>query len=388
MRPLLFASAAKRLIVLSTVLCLPMLPAITTAQAPAAPPPDVVVFTNGDQLTGTVLRGVGDSIVFKSDMAGEITIPLDKIKELRSQSKFAVLRKGAPITRKATVPAGTLAVGDNAVTLSTPTSAPLTVPDKDVAFIIDSATYNKEVGHHSFKDGWNGSITGGATVVSSTQNGSTLTAGIALVRTIPTVPWLPRRDRTIFDLVETYGKLTQPVIPQTIPPSPDTTVKTSIFHSDIEQDKYLSARFYVLALASFDHNFSQGLNLQQIYGGGVGWTAVLTPKQEFDLTANIHYERQAFISPTQNQNLIGATVGEAYLYHFPHSILFTESGSFLPAFNNSSAYSANFAAGLALPAYHRFTLSLGATDSYLHQPSAGYKNNSFQFVTGVTYTLH
>ena len=120
MRPLLFASAAKRLIVLSTVLYLPMLPAITTAQAPAAPPPDVVVFTNGDQLTGTVLRGVGDSIVFKSDMAGEITIPLNKIKELRSQSKFAVLRKGAPITRKATVPAGTLAVGDNAVTLIHP----------------------------------------------------------------------------------------------------------------------------------------------------------------------------------------------------------------------------------------------------------------------------
>ena len=141
-------------------------------------------------------------------------------------------------------------------------------------------------------------------------------------------------------------------------------------------------------LASFDHNYSQGLNLQQIYGGGVGWTAVLTPKQEFDLTANIHYERQAFISPTQNQNLIGATVGEAYLYHLPHSILFTESGSFLPAFNNSNAYSANFAAGLALPAYHRFTFSFSATDSYLHQPSAGYKNNSFQFVTGVTYTLH
>jgi Protein of unknown function, DUF481 len=384
MRPLL--SAANRLFILTVILSSPILRA--TAQAPAAPPPDVVVFTNGDQLTGAVLRGVGDSIVFKSDMAGEITIPLAKIKELRSQSKFAVLRKGAPITPKATVPAGTLAVGDNVVTLATPTAALLTVPDKDVAFIIDSDTYNKEVGHHGFKDGWNGSITGGATVVSSTQNGSTLTAGIALVRTIPTVPWLPRRDRTIFDLVETYGKLTQPVIPQTIPPSPDTTVKTSIFHSDIEQDKYLSARFYVLALASWDHNFSQGLNLQQIYGGGVGWTAVLTPKQELDLTANIHYERQAFIDPTQNQNLIGATVGEAYLYHFPHGILFTESGSFLPAFNNSSAYSANFAAGLALPTYHRFTLVLGTTDSYLHQPSAGFKNNSFQFVTGITYNLH
>ena len=47
------------------------------AQAPpAAPPtPDVLIFTNGDQLTGHLERGSGNSIVFKSDMAGEITIP-------------------------------------------------------------------------------------------------------------------------------------------------------------------------------------------------------------------------------------------------------------------------------------------------------------------------
>ena len=57
------------------------------------PQPDVVIFTNGDQLTGTVERGMGDSIVFKSDMAGEITIPFAKIKELRSHGEFALIRK-------------------------------------------------------------------------------------------------------------------------------------------------------------------------------------------------------------------------------------------------------------------------------------------------------
>ena len=334
------------------------------------------------------LRGVGDSIVFKSDVAGEVTIPLAKIKELRSKSSFAVLHKGAPINRKP-LPTGNLAVSDSAVTLSAPSNPPQTTPDKDVAFIIDSATYNKEVsGHHGLSQGWNGSITGGATIVRSTQDGESYTAGINIVRAIPTVPWLPPSDRTLFNLVETYGKLTQPVIPQTTPPSPATVARTSIFHTNLEQDKYLSSRFYILAMTSFDHNYSQGLNLQQVYGGGVGWAAIKTPKQEFDLTANIHYERQAFQTAANNENLIGATVGEAYLCNLPHGIVFTESGSFLPAFNNSSAYSANFAAGIALPVYHRFSFSFTTTDSYLNNPSAGYNNNSFQFVTGVTYTLH
>ena len=56
-----------------------------TAMAQAAKPqPDTIVFTNGDQLTGTFERAVGDTVFFKSDMAGEITVPLSKIKELRS----------------------------------------------------------------------------------------------------------------------------------------------------------------------------------------------------------------------------------------------------------------------------------------------------------------
>src|SRR5271170_4896585 len=60
------------------------------------PAPDVIVFTNGDQLTGTLVRGVGSSVVFRSDMAGEVTVPLDKVRELHSTGSFAVLRKDVP----------------------------------------------------------------------------------------------------------------------------------------------------------------------------------------------------------------------------------------------------------------------------------------------------
>ena len=108
-------------------------------------------------------------------------------------------------------------------------------------------------------------ITGGATVIAATQTGNTYNAGIALIRTIPTVPYLPKRNRTLFNLTETYGKITQPAIPATN--TAFSEVKTSIFHTDAEQDEYFSSRFYVLGIVSFDHNFSLGLNFQQIYGG-------------------------------------------------------------------------------------------------------------------------
>ena len=45
----------------------------------------------------------------------------------------------------------------------------------------------------------------------------------------------------------------------------------------------------------YDHNFSQSLQLQQIYGGGIGYTIIKQPKQTLDLKALIQYERQDFI---------------------------------------------------------------------------------------------
>lgn len=369
---------------------------IALAQAAATPKSDVIVFTNGDQLTGTIERGVGDSIVFKSDTAGEITVPLSKIKELRSHGSFVVIRKDekpAKITRHP----GIITYNNSAITVETQGGTPETVPTKNLAFIIDQTTYDKDVAHNpSFLHGWTGSVSGGATLIRSTQTGTSFNAGIALIRAIPTVAYLPPKTRTTFNLLESYGKLTQPTIPQTTPPTPPSEAKTSIFHTDAEHDIYFNPRFYALGELSFDHNFAQGLNLQQIYGGGFGWTPLQTPVQQLDLKADVHYEMQTFIQPNPitvdnprvpDQNLIGSTFGEAYHRNLPGKIVFTESASILPAFNNPDAYSAIAAAGLALPAYKRISLGLNATDNYLNLPAAGYKKNSFQFITSVVYNL-
>src|SRR3984893_14353082 len=78
---------------------------------------DVIVFTNGDQLTGTLERAAGDSFVFKSDVIGEVTVSADKIKELRAGGKFVALKKGEKITRTSKLP-GTVTYGDNAITVA------------------------------------------------------------------------------------------------------------------------------------------------------------------------------------------------------------------------------------------------------------------------------
>jgi len=349
------------------------------------PQPDVLLFTNGDQLTGKLIRADSGSVVFKSDMAGELTIPFDKIKELRSSGSFSMLKKGPP-SKTNLVGQGQVNVADNKVTVTQ--VPPVTLAIKEVGYVIDTPTYNREVNHQlGFFHAWNGAITAGATIVRATDNITSFTAGISLARLSPTVDYLPRHTRTTFNLIETYGKATSPIIPQTIPPSPSPVVtKTSIFHTDAERDWYFTPRLYALANVAFDHNFSQGLDLQQLYGGGIGWTPIQEERQQLDLKADVHYERQSFFAQP-DLDLIGSIFAENYRRALPRKIVFTQVADYIPSWNNSQAYSAMFGVGLVLPTWKRFGANFAVTDNYLNNPSPGYKANSFQFVAGLAYTI-
>lgn len=366
------------------------------ASAKSAPAKDILVFANGDQLTGKLNSVTAGNVVFASDMAGTLTISIDKVKELRSGAEFALLRKGDRVG-KTHVPEGSVEVADGNLVLTPPTGKPDTVPAKDVNYLIDQASFDQQANHQAgFRSGWNGTLTGGANIERSTTTGTTLTAGLALVRAIPTVPWMLPRNRTTFDVTESYGNLSTPTIPPTTPPTPASVVLTSIFHADAERDEYFSPRLFALADTSFDHDYGQGLQFQQVYGGGVGWTAIKDAKQELDVKADVHYEKQQFITTpvngtvvttTPNLNLIGSTFFEAYHRNLPRKIVFTESANILPAWNDSAAYSANATASLSMPVFKRLSATITATDNFLNDPAEYYRKNSFQFITGVTYVL-
>jgi len=264
------------LALLSLLASAPLL-TVVPARAQTNPAPDVIVFTNGDRLTGKLEREVGDSIVFKSDSAGEVTVSASKVKELRSNGQFVVLQKGETVTRTSRTP-GPVSYANNVVTVSGAKAE--TIPVPDISYVMDGATYNKEVLENPTPlQGWNGAITGGATLIRATDYGENFTLGLGLIRATPTVPFLPPRTRSTINVLETYGKLTSPAIPPTTPPSAAVT-KTSIFHADAEHDKYFNSRLYGLVGTSFDHNFAQGLDLQQIYGGGIGYTVIQSPLQQ------------------------------------------------------------------------------------------------------------
>ena len=142
-------------------------------------PKEVLVFKNGDQITGKLLNSTGTKIKFDSEVAGKITVPLEKIKDLKSDRPFAIVleepkgfkkrgpavegiielgAKGiivVPVTpQKAKEVTSTTAPAESATsnpTTMVKTAPPVTVetrqaiPADRIGYVVDDSTYHREI---------------------------------------------------------------------------------------------------------------------------------------------------------------------------------------------------------------------------------------------------
>lgn len=390
----------------SFLLALPL--AAATTQPPAAPSgaaktradkpaPDTLILTNGDRISGTLLHSAGDTVSFHSDILGDLQLKWKDIKELRTNTHMVILGRNTPARGKMALnlPRGTLSVANQLITVHPENGVVIPpIPVRNVDYIVDESTLRKQIaGHPGLWAGWNGSLTAGATVIQASQDQYTFNGAASLARVAPTVTWLNTENRTLIDFSGSFGKIIQPAYTSDGVYTPVSASKESIYHADAERDEYFSPRFYVLAQTVFDHNYAQALDLQQIYGAGIGWTAIKRPSEELDLKTTLQYEAQSFLDASAgvDQNLIGSTLDANWAAKLPAKIIFKQQLTWIPAYNNPYAYSAGETDSLTMPFFKRLAFSVGSIDSYLNDPPPEAvpptKRNSFQFTTGVTYAV-
>jgi hypothetical protein len=350
------------------------------AKPDVKPDADVLLFLDGERLTGHFVKSAGSSLTFHSDTLGDITVDWSKVKELQSSAKVAVIPKNVKLRRRAdgsSIPQGTLSMQGQQVHLTAAPEPPKSIPVTDAGQIVDQAGFQNALSHQpGLLDAWKGTVTIGAAVVNATQDSESFTGGVSLVRAIPTENWLEPSNRTSLNLSAAYGEVSQPSTP---------TIKTAIFHGDLERDEYFSPRLYVFGQGAFDHNFSQGLDLQQTYSGGLGWTLIQSDNEMLDLKTSVSYIQEQF-SGAPNETLVGSIFAEAFHRKFKRLTL-DQRLTLLPTWNNTNDYSGSFNLLLTMPLYKRLNASAGVIDSYLNNPPPAFRKNSVQLTLGLTYVL-
>ncbi len=359
---------------------------------------DTIILGNGDTLTGKVGKVVYGKRELSQRRTGRPDDSMTKIKAMHTTTAFAAGATTEQLTKKNVaeqVPVGKITLENETLSVMLPQGEVREFPVKELNFMLDEQAYRRELHNQSdFLYGWYGTATLGATVVTSTNSAQTYTGSVGLVRAIPTIAGLPAGSKTILNLSATYGLAKDPEIIsggnvfQTA-----SVTKTDILHGDLEYDKFFTPMVFGLVSGSADHNFGNGLELQQAYGAGIGWAILRSPQNDLAVRASLQYEQQQFYNGitsglgTPTENLISASIGETWSRTFPHSIKFNEYVTLNPTFNVIKAYSGVAGAGFVFPVYKNLNFSVTTTDNYLGDPPEGFLRNTFQFTTGITYTL-
>ncbi len=362
--------------------------AILSAQTPAKPDPDVLEFGDGERLVGHLVSATGSSLTFHSDAAGDVKVDWAKVKSLKTSGKFAVAEKGVVLDKHADpsqTPQGTVSSSDQKLVVDPGTGAPpAVIPVADATNVIPQASFLNAFKTPRLYQDWHGSASFGVDLIEATQKTRNVTAGVSLQRVVSDESWIGPRYKTLFNLNFADGQLSQPNTP---------TITTDLVHADLEHDIFLSKRLFADVSADFLHSLSQGMKLQQTYGGGVGYVLLKSEKQELDLKASVVFVRQQFeengSSPLlTSKSLVAAALGETYTRTLKGGIAFHEGLSLVPAFNDTSAFTGNAYANFAIPVKKRISITIGGIDSYINEPPLGFKKNSFEFVTQLTYKVN
>src|SRR6185437_12944809 len=91
------------------------------AKSPDAKSPDVLVLTDGEKLIGHLQSSSGSSVVFKSDIVGNVTVDWSKVQELQSSQVFAAIPKGVKLRGSqdaSKAPQGTVTASNQTLQLS------------------------------------------------------------------------------------------------------------------------------------------------------------------------------------------------------------------------------------------------------------------------------
>src|SRR5207247_5246469 len=134
---------------------------------------DQIVLTNGDRLTGTIMKSDDKTLAIKTEFAGDVTVQWPAVQDIHFTQALHVVTRG----EKTLV--GTVTTSDGNLAVSTATSGTaVNVPKADVTALRNDeerAAYEKSL-HPTLWHGW----AGGATLGLAVARGHTDAMNLAL----------------------------------------------------------------------------------------------------------------------------------------------------------------------------------------------------------------
>ncbi len=347
---------------------------------------DQITLTNGDRITGNILRSDDKTLVIKSELAGDVNIKWDGIASITStQSLHLTLKDGQTIV-------GTVTTDDSKFVVATKDTGSVNAPRSEVVAVRDDdeqKTYDATVDrlrNPGLADLWTGQLDTGLSLTRGNSASLTYTLAAKAVRE-------STRDKITVNMTDVYG-----VNDNT---EPSQTVANEI-RGGIRADINITSKIFAFGLTDFDSNALQHLDLQNDIGGGGGYHAYKSKITTFDLSAGVSYNQEYFSQyhittttapptttffPSSTMRNAEAILGEELDTKIGGRTTLSETFNFYPGFGNDAGHRFTFNASAATKMNNWLAWQVTFNDNYLSNPPFGIKSNDLLLATGLRLTM-
>jgi putative salt-induced outer membrane protein YdiY len=332
---------------------------------------DVVNLKNGDRVTGTLVTVKGGKLTLKSDVMGQVTIPLAQVARFSTAKPVAVVIKGQrPMQGSLEIkPSGewqVAAEGKNRAVA--PVKVDVVMPTETYQALVEATPEPWQ--------GWKGSASLGYSIQHGNQQTNTLTTTINAVRERPEAPVFQPHWRTNFGLTTLLSHAQEQ----------QNTVTSHTLSTSLRQDYLLTPSNFVFALAQFDHVSTEGLYLRQTYGGGFGRDLFKGSRTTLSALGGLTFVHQKFFTGECTQSA-EALAGEKLGLQIMKWVRFDQYLNFYPNISYGGEYRFDTSGVLSVKLSTRLSLNTSVIDLYLSNPPAGNQKNNITLSTGIGYTF-
>jgi putative salt-induced outer membrane protein len=326
---------------------------------------DQIILTNGDRVTGSIVKKDGDSLTVKSDLFGLITMPWEKVDSVKADTALTVATKDGKTVR------GALALANGNVDV-TSGAARETVPVTQVSAIrnADEQLAFDKLEHPGLTDLWAGTATLGW--AGSTGNAETLTftTGVTARR-------VTRNDKaTVY-----FSSIKASALANGKNSSTAQAVRGGVGY-----DHNVSPRMFLNAFNDYEYDKFQNLDLRFVIGGGAGYHLIKTDRSLLDVLIGLDYNHSSYSTPATVQSA-EAYFGDDYTRKLGKLASFTQTARMFNDLTHTGNYRLNFDAGTTVQLTKWLNWTVAVSDRYLSTPAVGRKTNDLLYITAVGVTF-
>ena len=327
---------------------------------------DQISLKNGDRLTGAIIRYEGESLILKSEFAGEVKIQWDAVERITSSSPMYVSSKDGRVL------VGTVTAAEGVVEVQTSDAGKVALT-KDTVLLIRSkeeqAAYEAELARKLLAV-WSGSADAGLSMARGNTDTLVISLGSQVARTT-------QRDKLSLYAASLFARNGTSGV---------SITTAEAIRGGARYDRNISDRFFVFALTDLERDKFQQLDLRLVFGGGLGYHARKTERTRLDLFAGGSYNREKF-STGLTRNSAEALVGEELSYKLSDNTTLAQRAVLYPNLSEFGEYRFAF----DLTGVTRLTRQLGlqvtVSDRFQSNPLPGIKKNDLLLTTGIRVTF-